>query len=240
MSAPIMLLHPLGADRHFWDPVCHQLGSRPVEALDLPGHGSAPASAPGSGIAEYSAGVVERIERLGRPVHLVGLSLGGLVAQQLAATRPELLASTVLMGTVAAYPEPMRQMWRERAATARAGGLDTLIEPMVAMWFTEEFADSGDPRIAQARKTFGGTEPEGYARACDLLAEVDLRDQAPSMRPPVFSVCGEDDAPPFREAAEWLAKVTGGDTALWLPGRHACALEHPEQFAALLTGLVAD
>lgn len=234
-----MFLHPLGADRHFWDPVCRQLGSRPVEALDLPGHGTAPAVAPGSDIAGYSAGVAERIEQLGRPVHLVGLSLGGLVAQQLAATRPELLASTVLMGTVAAYPDPMRQMWRERAATARSGSLDTLIDPMVTMWFTDEFVDSGDSRIAQARKTFGATDPEGYARACELLAAVDLRDQAPSMKQPVFSVCGEDDAPPFRAAAEWLAEVTGGGTALWLPGRHACALEHPDRFAALLTGLVA-
>jgi 3-oxoadipate enol-lactonase len=50
---------------------------------------------------------------------------------------------------------------------------------------------------------------------------------------PATVVCGEDDAPPFRDAAQWLADATGG-TVQWLPGRHACAVEHPERFAELV------
>jgi 3-oxoadipate enol-lactonase len=237
-ATPIVLLHPLGGDRRFWDPVCRALGSHPVEALDLPGHGYAPALEPGADIVAFSGGVADRVEAIGVPVHLVGLSLGGLVVQHLAATRPELVASAVLVDTVPVYPDPMRQMWRDRAAAARDGRLVSLIEPMVAMWFSADIA-ADDLRIIQARNTFGATDPEGYARACDLLAEVDLRDRVASLTAPTYVVCGEDDAPPFREAAGWLAEATGAGSVFWLPGRHACAAESPDRFAALLTGVVA-
>jgi 3-oxoadipate enol-lactonase len=47
-------------------------------------------------------------------------------------------------------------------------------------------------------------------------------------------VCGQDDAPAFRDAATWLASSTGDGSPHWLPGRHACAVENPAKFAELL------
>ncbi|MDX1886459.1 alpha/beta fold hydrolase [Mycolicibacterium sp. 120270] len=231
MTAPIVFLHPLGADGRFWDPVLTALGSSAV-AFDLPGHGSAPLPPLGATIDAYSAPVATQIAALGEPAHLVGMSLGGLVAQHLGATRPDLAASVVLADTVPVYPEPMRQMWRERAQTARTSGLASLVDPMVEMWFTAELAQRDDPRVQQARRTFAATDPEGYARTCEVLADVDVRDRVGALAVPATVVCGEDDAPPFRDAAHWLADATGS-TVQWLPGKHACAVEHPERFAEL-------
>lgn len=237
MSAPVVLLHPLGADGGFWAPVQAALSDREVVAIDLPGHGGAPALPKGTGVEGYSAVVAEQLESVGAPVTLVGMSLGGLVAQQLGAARPDLLASVVLVDTVAIYPEPMQQMWRDRAATARRDGLASLVEPMVTMWFTDELAAAGDSRVTQARKTFESTDPEGYARACDLLADADLREAVRSIDVPTVVVCGRDDTAPFRDAALWLAERTGDGTVRWLPGKHACAIEAADEFAALLTDL---
>lgn len=238
MNAPFVFLHPLAADRQFWDPVRAELGAQSGIALDLPGHGAAPAVERDAGIDAYSAVVAHQIAALGTPVHLVGMSLGGLVAQQLAVTHPDLVASAYLVDTVSVYPAPMQQMWRDRAATARADGLASLVDPMVAMWFSAELADAGDPRVLQACNTFRATDPEGYARSCDLLAEVDLRDTVTTTTVPTTVVCGDDDALPFREAADWLATATGAGPVRWLPGRHACAVEVPEQFAAVLLSAV--
>jgi 3-oxoadipate enol-lactonase len=231
MSAPFAFLHPLGADARFWDPVRAELVPRASVALDLPGHGTAPPPALGAGIDAYAAAVADEV---GEPAHLVGMSLGGLVAQELAASRPELVASVVLVDTVAVYPAPMQQMWRERAHTARTSGLSLLVEPMVEMWFSAELGATSDPRVEQARHTFAATDPEGYARTCDVLATVDLRDRAASLTVPAVIVCGQDDAPAFRDAATWLAHTTGDGTVCWLPGRHACAVENPAKFAELL------
>lgn len=238
MSTPIVFLHPLGADAAFWDPVRAALGSQPSVAFDLPGHGTAPPPPKGAGIEAYSAPVALQIAALGEPAHLVGMSLGGLVAQHLAAVHPDLVASAVLADTVAVYPEPMRQMWHDRARTAREGALDSLVEPMVEMWFTAELAKDDDDRVAQARRTFAATDPEGYARTCEVLADADLRDGVAAVTVPVVVACGVDDAPPFRDAAQWLADTTG-TTVHWLPGKHACAVEHPERFAELVVATTA-
>jgi 3-oxoadipate enol-lactonase len=235
MSAPFVFLHPLGADARFWDPVRAELVPRTSLALDLPGHGTAPPPASGAGIDAYAAAVADQ---LGEPAHLVGMSLGGLVAQTLAASWPELVASVVLVDTVAVYPAAMQQMWRERADIARTGGLTSLVEPMVEMWFSADLGATSDPRVEQARHTFAATDPEGYARTCDVLATVDLRNRVATLTVPAVIVCGQDDAPAFREAATWLARSTGDGTVHWLPGRHACAVENPAEFAELL--LVAD
>ncbi|WP_049745842.1 alpha/beta fold hydrolase [Mycolicibacterium goodii] len=233
MRTPLVFLHPLGADLNFWTEVRAELGGRDHIAFDLPGHGSAATLPRGAGVAAFADAVVGRLDP-GTTVHLVGMSLGGIVAQQIALDRPDLVASVVLVDTVPVYPEPMRRMWRDRAAVARRGELKSLVEPMVEMWFTPEFGAAGDARVMRAREVFAGTDPEGYARACDLLAEVDLSDPLGALQVPVVVVCGRDDAQPFRDAAIRMARATGAGTVNWLPGRHACVAESPRQFADLL------
>ncbi|WP_319457282.1 MULTISPECIES: alpha/beta hydrolase [unclassified Mycobacterium] len=234
MNAPLVFLHPLGADGRFWDPVRAELGSRTSVAPDLPGHGSAPPPPVGAGIDFYAAAVAEQISTMGTAAHVVGMSLGGLVAQELAVARPELVASAVLVDTVPVYPAALQHNWRERADTARRSGLSSLVDPMVAMWFSTDLAATTDPRVEQARNTFAATDPEGYARSCEVLADVDLRERLASLTRPTTIVCGHDDAPAFREGASWLAGETGDGTVHWLPGRHACAVEFPTEFADLL------
>lgn len=234
MSAPLVFLHPLGADGSFWDPVRAELGTWPTVAFDLPGHGRAPKPARGAGIDAYAAAVAEQISTMGTAAHVVGMSLGGLVAQEIAVARPELVASVVLVDTVPVYPQALQQNWRERADTARRSGLSSLVDPMVAMWFSVDLAATADARVARARNTFAATDPEGYARSCEVLANVDLRERLASLTRPTTVVCGYDDAPAFREGASWLAGETGDGTVHWLPGRHACAVEFPTEFADLL------
>jgi 3-oxoadipate enol-lactonase len=238
MSAPIVFLHPLGADARFWDPVRAAMGTHSTVTFDLPGHGSAPPSPAGAGIDAYSAPVVLRIAALGEPAHLVGMSLGGLVAQHLGAVHPDLVASVVLADTVSVYPEPFRETWCQRAEIARTDGLASLVEPMVEMWFTADLAGRNDPRVEQARRTFAATDPEGYARTCELLAGADLRESVAALTVPATVVCGEDDAPAFRDAAQWLADTTRASVH-WLPGRHACSVESPERFAEIVTATTA-
>ncbi|MUH45877.1 MAG: alpha/beta fold hydrolase [Actinobacteria bacterium] len=98
-AAPIVLLHGLSQQRHFWDPVLRRLRHRPVISLDQRGHGASTASADADfSIDRCAADVAELAAQLGvERLHVVGHSWGAAVALRLAAGWPELVASVALV-----------------------------------------------------------------------------------------------------------------------------------------------
>lgn len=230
MARPVLLLHPLGSDHRFWDGVDLAPGRRWL-ALDLPGHGQQPAPVVGDGVAGLAARVLELADEAEvEDFDVVGVSLGGLLAQHLAVHRADRVGHVVLVDTVARYPEAMGRMWVERARTARIEGMSPLVAPTLDIWFGEEFREARPDLVERTRDTLLRTDPEGYARTCEILAAADLSDVTSRLPALTSSVCGEDDGAPFRAAAEEFAAATGGHVQ-WLAGKHAAVLESPERFA---------
>jgi pimeloyl-ACP methyl ester carboxylesterase len=105
---PIVLVHGLGGSIANWDVVGPRLTSRSrVVALDLPGFGLSP---PGKNwsLATHTAAIFDIIEYIGPPVTLVGNSLGGLLAETVAATRPDVVDALILIApaTPPRFPDP--------------------------------------------------------------------------------------------------------------------------------------
>ncbi|MBM7508039.1 3-oxoadipate enol-lactonase [Nocardioides salarius] len=236
---PLLLLHPLGSDSSFWSSCAHLL-ARPLLVPDLPGHGSAELPDVRAGVPGLAAAVHEWLDgEVTSPVVVVGISLGGLVAQQLAVQHPERVAGLVLVDTVAAYPAPMRASWLERAAAARSDGLEVLADAMQDMWFGEDTRREHADLVAAARRRFVTTDPEGYARTCEVLRDADTTALLSQITVPTLVVCGDADAPPFVQAAPALAAGVRDGELQWLPGaRHASVLEKPHAFAEMVQGFL--
>lgn len=237
---PLLLLHPLGADGGFWS-ACDNLLGRPVLAPDLPGHGAAPLPDAGAGVAGLTDAVVAGLDAADvEAVIPVGISLGGLVAQDLAARHPGRVRGLVLVDTVAVYPEPLRSTWPQRAATARAGGLEDLADAMESMWFGLGFRERHPAVVAQARHRFVTTDPEGYARTCEVLHGADTSGYLTTIGVPTLVVCGDADAPAFIAAAPALTAAVPDAQLHWLRGaQHASVVEQPQAFAALVRDFLA-
>jgi 3-oxoadipate enol-lactonase len=240
---PVLLLHPLGVDSSFWDDVVPALGKFEVLTSDFPGHGSTPAPEQAYTVEDLADQARALLTDAGYDrVDVVGVSLGGLVAQLLAADAPDLVRSLVVVDAVSVYPEPLRTMWRDRAARAPVEGMAPFVEPTLALWFTADRLAEGGPMVDSVRAQLLATDPRGYALACRALDEADVTDALGRIAAPTLVVCGEDDAPPFTEAAADLAARLPGATVVWLaPARHAGVLEQPDQFrTALLEFLTTD
>jgi len=120
-GSPLVLLHPLGMDLTWWGDQFREFGpERDVIAMDMPGHGlSAQPDAPPTFdmMADAMEALLESIG--GKPAHLVGLSVGGMIAQTLALRRPDLVQSLTLVGTLCTFPDEIRKVLLERARIAR-------------------------------------------------------------------------------------------------------------------------
>lgn len=232
----LVMLHCLGMTHHLWDCLGGMADKYTLVSYDFPGHGETSLPAAPYGIEELSAQLVGMLRRAGiGKAHIMGLSLGGLVAQCFAATEPAMTDRLVLCDTTPRYTDEARAMWVVRAAAARKDGAASLLPTIEKIWFTPGFVAADPPAVRLVRDTFRACSGEGYALACEALGAADLRDLAPRIKAPTLVVCGADEGPAFKDAAHWLRDNIAGARLEMIPSAgHASVLEQPLRIEKLL------
>jgi 3-oxoadipate enol-lactonase len=233
---PLVLLHCLGVDHHFWDFAKELARDFTLLCYDLPGHGASPVPLEHYGIADLSAQLARLFHAHGiERAHVAGISLGGLIAQDFAATHPDLIGRLILIDTTPRYVDELRAMWDQRAAVARARGVTPLVEDLLKVWFSADALSHNGAGVRYVRETLTRCSGEGYALACEALKAADLTDRAEKIAAPTLLICGDDDIPSFRDAARWLSAHIRDTKLTWIAGaRHASVLEEPEEGTRLM------
>lgn len=233
---PVVLIHPLGADKRFWERLSQHLSGRRLIAYDLPGHGGRSVPADDYQIVDLADDLDRLLHQLMvESVSIVGVSIGGLVAQAFASKYPHRTVSVVLVDTVAVYPPGFAQALADRADLVMREGTSAILQPTLDMWFTPT-ALSADPLLTLlVTEMLGTVSPLGYAQACRALVAADLTRTTPLIDRPTTVVCGSDDVPVFIDGAGWLERSIPGARVHWLAGgKHAAALECIAPFAEIL------
>jgi 3-oxoadipate enol-lactonase len=238
----VVLSHALGCDLRMWDGVAALLKSRcTVLRYDHRGHGRSEAP-PGpyslDMLADDAAGVIG--EQAAEPVHFVGLSLGGMAAQALAARHPALLKSITIANSASWYDAADRALWQARIDTVLARGLAAIADGAMQRWFTPEFradeAGGGAARVAALREGLEKTDAAAYAASCEAVAAIDFRASNSRIRCPALVIAGaRDEAAPVAMSQAIAASIRGAQLRT-LPAAHLSAVEQPEAFARLLQG----
>lgn len=233
---PIALLHSLALDHTVWHNLLAELPpDLPVLLVDLPGHGmSAPVDQ--ITIEEMADEVAAAIAALQpRPAGVVGLSLGGCVAQALAVRHPELVDSLGLIDTTAWYGPTAASDWEARAATALDRGLSSLASFQVDRWFSPSFPAAHPTEVRRLLDVFASNDLGSYAATCRALGAVDLRDHLHTITAPTVVVVGEDDQATPPDHARAIARSIRGAELVVLPAcRHLSPVERPAEVAAAL------
>lgn len=228
-GTPLVMLHCLGITHHLWDCLSGLAERYTLISYDLPGHGETPVPATPYGIEDLSAQLSAVLKREGIPrAHIIGISLGGLIAQHIAATEPSMVDRLVLCDTTPRYTDEARANWAVRAAAARRDGPASLLPMIEQIWFTPAFVAAEPPAVKLVRDTFRACSGEGYALACEALGAADLRSLAPRIAAPTLVICGSEESDAFKDAARWLGEhIAGARVEFMAQGAHASVLEQP-------------
>jgi pimeloyl-ACP methyl ester carboxylesterase len=236
--ATVVLLHGVGLDHTVWQPVQALLPDG-VEAVmpDLPGHGSRPPVTAGATLADLADGVAAKIPP---GSHLVGFSLGALVAQHLAAHRPELVATLTSVSSVC------KRTADERAAVL--GRLDTAAEDFAASaeaslrrWF--DGTDVSPERVRLTRATLLANDPASFLHCYRIFATADADIAADLSRigAPALAVTGECDPGSTPEMTRRLAESIPDCRVVVVPGaRHMLPVERPRELVDHLSAFIGD
>lgn len=237
-APPLVLLHSLGTSLHVWDATARGLARRyRVIRPDLRGHGLTSVTPGPYSAAQMADDVLTALDCLGEgPVLLGGLSIGGLIAQAIAAMAPARVRALMLADTAMILPPPA--LWRERAALAREQGMAPLIEPVLARWVTADFL--GTPQAHGLRAMLRRTDPQGYAGAAEALADADLRAPTATLRQPTLIMVGEHDLATPLAAAQALQAAIVGSEFVVLPGAaHIPTVQTPDAVTGAIHGFLA-
>ena len=235
----VMLGHSLMASLAMWDRQMPALTARyRVLRYDTRGHGGTQATPGPYTIDLLAADARALLDALGiERVHYVGLSLGGMVGQLLAARHPERLISVALCDTASHMPPP--SLWDERIRTAELEGLEPLIPGTLERWFTSPFRERRGDAIDKVREMMRATPVLGYVGCCRAIRDMNQTDVLGLIRVPTLIVVGDQDpSTPVATARLLHDQIAGSELAVIKDAAHLPNIEQPEAFNAALLGFL--
>jgi 3-oxoadipate enol-lactonase len=238
----VVLSHALGCDLTMWDDLANQLAlDCRVIAYDHRGHGSSDAPPGRYSMAEMADDAARLLRELDTgPVVWVGLSMGGMVGQELALRHPSLVGALVLANTTSRYPEAAREVWEQRIATVQEKGLDAIADAVMGRYFNESFRAGRPAVVARFRERLLTTGTTGYIGCCAAVGAVDTAARLGAIAAPTLVIAGELDQGTPVDMAQALADgIPGAHLTVLKEASHLSSIEQPQAFAEAVTGFIA-
>jgi 3-oxoadipate enol-lactonase len=242
----VVLSHALGCELGMWDGVASILKQRfTVLRYDHRGHGQseAPAGPYSMDMLADDAAALIRAQA-GGPVHFVGLSMGAMTAQSLAARYPQLVKSITIANAANYYNDSARAMWHARMATVQSQGIGAIAAAAIERWFTPEFradvAGGGAALVADLRQRLEKMASAPYVASCAAVAGIDFRSSNAGIRCPALVIAGTRDEATPPALSEAIVSSLPGARLASLPAAHLSAVEQPAAFAALLEAFFTE
>ncbi|MEP1590863.1 3-oxoadipate enol-lactonase [Sulfitobacter sp.] len=235
-ARPIVFINSLGTDLRIWEAVMARLrGDSPVLRHDKSGHGLS--SGQTDSIAGFAQDLADAMDELALTDALVvGLSIGGLIALQLANCRADLVGGLILSNT--SYRIGSSEMWQTRMDDLHTQGLPALSTGVIERWLSPGFRDAHPVDTEGWRMMLARTPQAGYRAACRAIRDADLTATLPRLRCPVMCIAGSDDlATPPDVVADLAGRISGADLVTLGGVGHLSCLEVPDQMAALVSDM---
>ena len=230
----LVLAHCLGGSMDVWQP--HQIDTFAkrfhVLAYDVRGHGQSGLPSGDFTVGDLGDDLARLMDELSvERASVVGLSMGGMLAQCLAIAHPDRVEKLVLADTTSFYEGPAVQMWLERAETAEREGPEALLDGTMERWFTAPFRQAHPEVVNRIRALFKANDRHAYAAAGRALSKFDVRPRLGDIKAPTLWLCGDQDAAcPPDQARQLAASFHNARFELIESAAHIANLEQPEAF----------
>lgn len=244
----ILMLHGIGGGHRAFAPQVETFATSGYRAVawDMPGYGNSPPIEPYTfkGLAQSCISLIEALmkPRGGGTVILLGHSMGGMVAQEVVARRPELVSHLVLCGTSPSFGKPdggwQKSFIAERTAPLDAGqDMAQLAQVLVPQMIGPGAMPEG---VQLAQSVMAGVNASTYRRALEAIVTFDRKASLGAIHVPTLLVAGEYDrnAPPavMKRMGEHIA----GSDFVELPNvGHLMNMEAPDEFDAAVLNFLA-
>lgn len=235
---PLVLLNSIGTDMDLWDSTLPALRRYfRVLRIDMRGHGASDAPS-GDYTLQQLAGDIRAVMVAAEipTAAIAGVSLGGMVAMQLALDASQAVTQLVLVCTSATMD---RSAWTARVAKVRSEGMAGIAELAMARFLSPGFASQQPAIAATIRQALLDMDPAGYAGCAAAIRDMEIAGRLGEIRCPTLVITGKRDiSTPFSGHGDHLVNAIAGAGHISLEAAHLAPLEAPAALSDAIRAFV--
>ena len=231
----LVLINSLGTDFRMWQYLIDLLQDRfRITCYDKRGHGLSDAPPSPYQMSQHYDDLIALLDAL--EIHspvLCGDSVGGLIAQGVAARQPQKVRALILCDTAAKIGSD--EMWNPRIEAVRHNGVEALAAGTMERWFTVETQQEPN-KLSLWRNMLVRTPDQGYMGTAIAIRDEDHTELTRGLKMPALVVVGEEDGATPPELVKGLADLIEGSRFEIIKGAgHLPSIEQPDHLAGLIT-----
>ena len=231
----VVFLNSLGTDCRIWDDLIFELDRR-IRSLCYDERGQGLTDSPDGPytIGEHAEDLVALLDELswGSTV-LCGLSIGGMIAMEAAARRPDLVQGLVLADTADVIGP--REFWDDRTRLVRTGGMEPIAATVMERWFGGSYLRDQPVAVRGWTTLLAQAPVRGYLGSCAALRDAELSGLLGDIEVPAVCICGSEDLSTPPSAVRSLAQRLPNATYVEIPGAgHLTPVERPAEFGRIV------
>jgi 3-oxoadipate enol-lactonase len=225
---PLVFINALGTDLRIWDGVVPHLTDHfPVLRFDKRGHGLSDCPPAPYSIHDFSTDLLGLLDQLDiTQTILIGISVGGMIAMDFAASCPERVQALVLCDTAPIIGTA--GMWNDRIQRLRAQGMESMAEAILSRWFASTFKEESPAAYRGYYNMLTRMSVEGYTGTCEAIRDADLTAAARTIEAHTLILCGSADVSTPPDLVRGLLELMPNAEFQEIPGSgHSICIEQP-------------
>ena len=223
-DVPIVFIHGVGLNHKIWEPQINVFENTFL-AYDILGHGKTPLDKENLSFDDFSNQLINLIDELNiRRIHLVGFSIGSLIARNFASKYSDRLESLILLCSIFRRTEKQQQIVKDRFELAKKS--KSLSKKALKRWFTDEYIEKNPSTYKKISSILEQNSMENFLKIYELFVNHKDDEQFEKIKTKTLIMTGEGDIGSTPEMSINLSKViNNSNVKIISKGKHLCSIE---------------
>ena len=223
-ETPIVLIHGVGLNHKIWESQMNSFNNT-ILAYDILGHGNTPLTKSQISFDDFSLQLLHLIDELKfEKIHLVGFSIGSLIARNFASNCSNRLQSLILLCSVFKRSEEQQQTVNDRFELSKKNG--SLSKQALKRWFTDNYINNNPNIYKKICSMLGENDMENFLKVYDLFVKHQDNEKFENIKTKTLIMTGENDVGSTPEMSKNLSKkIANSKVTIVSNGKHLCSIE---------------
>jgi len=223
-DAPIVFIHGVGLNHKIWEPQINVFENTFV-AYDILGHGNTPLNKENINFDDFSNQLKNLIDELNmKKIHLVGFSIGSLIARNFASKYSDKLESLILLCSIFKRTEKQQQLVKDRFELAKKSR--NLSKQALKRWFTDDYLEKNPNTYNKISSMLEENNMENFLKVYELFVKHQDNEKFENIKTKTLIMTGENDMGSTTEMSKNLGKkIANSKVKIVSNGKHLCSIE---------------